>query len=423
MQVSQFSKGCAELDTASAGRRLLLFAYYFPPLNESGAQRPFRFVRYLERQGYRTQVITYSAQGGGAPWPDAVEAQSDPHAGYSTKIGNWISRAVQRILPYNDQLPWITPALAEARRLVPAIRPAAILSTSPPVVCHLAALASKRRYGIPWIADFRDPIYGNPHRSRRITRPYEAAVEGAILRNADAVIANTDTAAESLRRRYPQYGHKVHLIWNGYDPEQPLAARAIAARKHKVVLHAGSLYGGRHPGDLLESLARLIQRGRLNPATVRIRLIGWMDLSQPWATAPASEALREKGCLEFVNEVLPQEEAIRQMTVADYLLLLDGNESDEAVQVPAKLFQYIRIGRPVLAFTTKNSPSERILSQSGVRYVSVNRGMRVEEVDERVAGFFDLPSEACMPSAWFEQEFNAEEQAKTLASILQAVGA
>ncbi len=399
-------------------RTLLLFAYYFPPTNESGAKRPFRFVRYLQRHGYRTQVVTASPQPPGSPWKDAREAPDGTAPDWKTRWGALACAAVQRVIPYNDQLPWVAHAVAQAERIVLETRPAAILSTSPPVACHLAAMAMKRKYGLPWVADLRDPVYNNPHRVRLLSRPYDAAVEQMIVRYADLLIANTDSATEDLRRRYPRMAHKIHLIWNGYDPEDPLEPRPIPPRDVKLLLHAGSIYAGRHPGAVLESLKRLIDGGRLDPAKFRIRLIGWLDLSQPWISGATAAALQELGCLEYVPEMVPEPQAIREMAEADYLLLLDGNDSGKGLQVPAKLFQYMRIGRPILASTAKDSPSERILAHGGIPYVAAYPGASGDRMDECLLALNRLPTDPVQPNAWFEERFNAESQTRMLAALL-----
>ena len=401
---------------------LLLFAYYFPPANTSGAQRPFRFAKYLRSHNFQAHVITSSPQGEDAPWKNVREVPGRTEPSLMAAIGAQLFSALQRVLPYNDQLPWVSHAASAAGRVVSETRPVAMLSTSPPVACHAAALLTKWRFGIPWIADFRDPFYANPLRPRKLSRPYEALLEGLIVSNADAIIANTEHAGDLLRRRYGRFEKKIHVIWNGYDPEEPLAALPLPKRDQKVLMHAGTLYGGRHPGALVASLDRLIERGVLNPDRVRLRLIGWMEnTSVPWTSQPAFQALRDRGCLEYISEVIPQPEAVREMAEADGLLLLDLNDTGQAVQVPAKLFQYVRIGRPILAFTSPDSPSERILKNCGVPYVTVYPNASDEQIDQRVASFFELSSEPTRPSPWFEEQFNGEGQTRVLASILQHI--
>ncbi len=67
---------------------------------------------------------------------------------------------------------------------------------------------------------------------------------------ADAIIANTDAAHKMMVGRYPKWRDKYHLIWNGYDPEHSLEPLRIPERNYRSMVHAGSLYGQRHPSEV-----------------------------------------------------------------------------------------------------------------------------------------------------------------------------
>jgi glycosyltransferase involved in cell wall biosynthesis len=333
-----------------------------------------------------------------------------------------MGRLIQRyLLPYDDELPWASHALAEAEAVL-ALRPAvAVLSTSPPVATHLVALWLKRRHGLSWAADFRDPLRGNPFRSRRWFFPYDALLEGLLFRHADALIANTDTLAAMWHRRHTGIATKVSVIWNGFDPEDRAEPSPTSPGNRRVLAHVGSLYGGRHPGRLLSSFVRLLESGVLDADRVCTRFVGPFEEDWIRANQEVVDALRARGCLEYNGKSVPRDEARRATAEADYLLLLDMNEQDVDLQVPAKLFEYIQIGRPILAFTRCDSPSERILKSSGVPYRVVHHGSPDDEVDRQVRELFDLPAEPMRPGAWFEEQFNGRNQTRTLAAILDRV--
>jgi hypothetical protein len=89
--------------------------------------------------------------------------------------------------------------------------------------------------------------------------------------------------------------------------------------------------------------------------------------------------------------------------------------------VPGKLFEYLQIGRPILAFVMRNSPIERILAKSGVPYRCIYSNSAANEMDRTIAEFFTLPSDALTVSDWFQQTFRAEEQARTLSSLIETL--
>jgi glycosyltransferase involved in cell wall biosynthesis len=331
-----------------------------------------------------------------------------------------LARLTQRfLLPYNDGLPWAVHVLLEAESVL-ARRPiAAILSTSPPVGIHLAALRIKRRHRLPWIADFRDPIRGNPFRSRRWIYPYDRMVENRIVRHADALVANTDVVAEMWGRHHPEAVDKIHTLWNGFDPDDRARPLPPPPRDRRVLAHVGSLGPGRQPDVLLPSLVRLVESGELAADSFRVQLVGRIQNGRLEGDRSAEDKLRAWGCLEYDGHAVPRAEAQRAGAEADYLLLLDLNDEGASLQVPAKVFEYVQIGRPILAFTTRrDSPTERILRGSGVPYQIVHQDTPPDEVDRRVLRLFALPTEPVRPSAWFEEHFDGRKQVRDLARLL-----
>ena len=97
------------------------------------------------------------------------------------------------------------------------------------------------------------------------------------------------------------------------------------------------------------------------------------------------------------------------MQTADYLLLLDINDRALGLQVPAKLFEYIQIGRPILAFTGRHSPVERILEQSGIPHACIHPDDPTQAVDERVLKVLCMSKRPVQPSQWFKEMFDGCE--------------
>ena len=399
-------------------KALLILAAAFPPENLSGSKRPFRFAKYLPPLGYEVQVVTACKDSGELGWNNVRIADPARASVAVKRTSKWLQRLQRHLLPYNDQLPWIPHAIAAAEAIFHETPVGAVLSTSPPVGSHFAAAELKRRHGIRWIADFRDPLYGNPWRSRRFAWIYDMILEHYIVSNADAVIANTDTAGDALRRRYPSLARKIFVVWNGYDPDDNVEAGPIPSRDFRVVAHIGSLGGGRHPGLLLDSMERLCRGGLLDPRTIRLRLIGSMDPNESWFNRPSCQSLVKQGCLEYTGKTVPEPEARRQMSEADFLLLLDLNNFGASLQLPAKLFEYLRIGRPVLAFTSPGSPTEQILAKSGVPYCCLHPTDSSERIDGALGEFLRLPSTPAAASPWFWETFGAPSHAQMLADIL-----
>jgi hypothetical protein len=401
--------------------RVVIMAHSFPPHNLIGARRPYHFAKYLPNFGFDVEVISAPCVGVLEGWNNVRRVPEQVAARCSWTNTRRILAAVQRyVLPYNCELEWAAYAIAAAAEVLVEHPGSILMTTSPPVATHIAALELKCRYGITWVADCRDPIRGNPFHDSLRARAFDWTLERMVIAQADAVIANTDTAQSALRQHYPASSSKIHLIWNGYDPAYALKAAPISTRDCKNMAHVGSLYGGRHPGILMKAVERLIGNGLLRASDLRIRLIGSIELDQPWIRESGFERLRKLGCVEYTENFLPQQQAEAEMARADYLLLVDLNQSGRSLQVPGKLFEYIQVGRPILALTVKGSPVERILSKSGVAHECLHPSDSDEETDQKLQRFLLMPSTPAEPSVWFREHFDASQQTRTLASLLQA---
>src|SRR5262249_20265637 len=112
--------------------------------------------------GYATHVVTASDQDRYNK-PDSVHHSVDP---LQHKSG--LARVSRAFLEYmhpgtGPMLGWVPKAYATARQVIETVPISLILSTSPPPPVHVTAFWLKKRYpGLKWVADFRDPMKGNP---------------------------------------------------------------------------------------------------------------------------------------------------------------------------------------------------------------------------------------------------------------------
>lgn len=395
---------------------VLLLAYYYPPRNTIGAARPSRFARYLRGFGYDCEVVSFGDKTGFNSGTGVHQVAPRDGLGLAFSPSGLLIRAVQKLFStYNDRLSWISPAIQEGTRVIRKTSAHLMISTSPPVATHLAALRIKQRTGIKWVADFRDPLSDNPFRSPLWNAIADPAIERLILHEADRVIANTDAVASVWGARYPQWKYKICVIENGFDPDEPLGPAPLPERNYKLLVYAGEIYGSRYPADLFASMLRLLESGRVDSASHRIKLVGPIREESPIFRDPAARALIEGGQLSYDGQARPRKEALDEIARADSLLYLDFHSG---LQIPAKLFEYLRIGRPILAFTNSGSPAEHILENSGVPFEAVHPAESNECKDEKLLSFLALPSDFHAPSDWFLDRFNGQHQTQILARLL-----
>lgn len=396
-------------------RHLLLLTPAIPPDPITAAARAGRMLKYLPEHGYEIDVVTQgqtstitSGVWRVGPRPGAAPAPLLSRLGYLLK----------RLLPHDDQLAWAAHVYATAASLSSRRHYDAVISTAPPMGIHIAAILLKKKTGVPVLCDFRDPLVGNPFRAPDVLFPHDRLMESFVARHADAVICNTDTAWEEFRMRHRGHAGKCYLVWNGFDPDEQRAQEAGDSGELRTVAHVGTLYGGRDPRPLLASVRRLASSGRLRPGMARFLLAGPIQAEMKARLEEDFATLLDGGFLEIDNREIPRAEADRIARSAGSSLIVDTNNRGVSVQVPAKLFTSILLGKPLLALTYEGSTTEGVLGRSGLNYRCIDPRWEPGRIDAQLDEFLGLPVTAVAPSQWFLQTFDGRRQVCEVARIL-----
>ena len=413
---------------SSVADQALILSYYFPPMNGPGTQHPLAFHRYLPHYGIATHVLTSAYYG-----DENVDSTLDHIANTSyipyhgpERLWRALFLAETKIqyrfgLYEHGILPWLPLAYRYACRWIREHGCTAIVSTSPPISNHLLAYRLKKTFpSLRWIADLQDPLVGNPFRkSKGRIRQWEERSEHKIFSLADAISANTDTVRALWLAKYPHWAAKFSVVWNGFDPAESVAALPLPARPQPTIAHVGALYGGRLPGPLFDSIYRLSRAGRLRSSDFKLDFTGSVSL-QDLPNQQQIQTLIEEGWLSIRDKYVPRTEALRITAEADMTLLLDLTyPHNTKLQVPSKIYDYVRVGRPILAFTPENSPTERILRRSGIAAEIISSTATPEQVDEGLLRFLALPRAPQPASPWFLENFDARNLAGRVAKMIR----
>jgi glycosyltransferase involved in cell wall biosynthesis len=390
----------------SPTKKVLMIAYFFPPvggLGAAGSQRTLKFAKYLRRHRWEPVILTvredcyesYFALDTSLllrvppglkiirtyviRWlTKLLEIKSRFRANpaeknHPTKTSsngsrvqggrrNWYQVLKDGLtglfdIP-DDQIGWFLPGFVGGVRAVRREAVDVIFSTGKPWTAHLIGMALKRWTGKPLVVDFRDPWLTNPFRdgSNTFRNRVEAYLEKRVVEIADLVVANTATLKDEFLSRFPQQPpDKFVVLLNGFDPDDFGGAtnkRADLAGQF-IVTHTGFLYGRRDPRQFLEALALLLETQRIDRDRIKISLVGSVDL--PYDLPEYLRARRLDGVVNLVEQVTYQD-SLEYLRNSDALLLLQPGTK---TQIPSKLFEYIALGKPILAV----SPSDGATSQ------------------------------------------------------------
>ena len=360
-------------------KRVLMVAFQFPPFAGSSAvQRTLRFVRYLPEFGWEPVVLTAH--------PRAYEQRS-PDQLLDIPRGTVIERAfcldaarhlgLFRRYPASFARPdrwisWWPWAVLKGLQLVARYKPDALWSTFPIPTAHKIGRSLHRRTRLPWIADFRDPMVQPDDPADPILWAAYERVEQATIADSQLNVFTTAGTCALYRARYQDRPNASFVVVeNGYDEEVFTSLTDVSASPKPattgrlLLLHSGAIYPlERDPTQLFLALKVLVAKGVVSPRTMRVRLR---------ATGHDPEIRRmivECGVADIVELAPPvsYREAISEMLVADALLILQGGQVK--TQVPAKVYEYLRARRPILALTDPDGDTARVLASAGVRHIA-----------------------------------------------------
>jgi glycosyltransferase involved in cell wall biosynthesis len=252
---------------------------------------------------------------------------------------------------------WLPFALYKGINILKKEKIDAILSTSMPNTCHLVALSLKKRFKLPWIADFRDSWTQKP--SIKYTPSIlklENKMEAAVIRNADRITAINTPICRKLAQKYPdQPSNKFITIPHGFDPHDFLNVKRIPTKKFTIT-YTGSFYGRRNPKNFLQAIKELVDENKKVKNDIQIQFIGNNEVVKKYMKDyNINSIIRTKG---FV----PHKEIFSILKGSDILLLIIGSGKDSDKISTGKIFEYMGSGTPILALIPNGVAADIIKS-------------------------------------------------------------
>lgn len=257
---------------------------------------------------------------------------------------------------------WWPGGVLAGLKVIRRYRPAAIWSTCPIATAHMIGASLAKRTELPWIADFRDPLFQPNYPSDGRVRERNLCIERSTITRARWSTFTTPSALREYQTRYPASSDRMVLIENGYDEGSFHGVNASGPIHpgRLTLVHSGVVYSSeRDPTCLMQALATLRDTCPGTYDRLRIRFRGPADHGLVLQLA------RRHG-VEAAIECLPPlgyREALSEMLSADGLLLLQAANCN--AQIPAKYYEYIRASKPVIALTDPTGDTGRALRQAG----------------------------------------------------------
>ena len=389
-------------------KRILVLAPYFAPDASIGTRRSLGLANYLVSRGWHVDVVTVSESDLSlidksshfrvepeirihrVPSVDFIEKLLWPFKLLSrltsggTRDHKW-GAAAAREDNYFDatgrSARWLWPVYIPDKKLQWALRLACsrrirqlaeaadcIYSSSPPHSIHITGAILKFLTKKPWVIDFRDPWVTNPFRelpNSVLVVNYDRYLERKVISLCDRIVCATPRMANDLIERYKGIDEKIISVLNGYDPVlfSENGYVAYVDRERVKLTHVGSLYGKRDITFLLQALSILKEE---EPDIVKDFCVEFIG---PGTTSYRKmiEEMELKGTVKLDGPISYNKalDKYRQATACICVGVLGTNVGFD---IPAKLYEFISLGKPVFALAGASSNIAIILQNAGVQY-------------------------------------------------------
>jgi glycosyltransferase involved in cell wall biosynthesis len=358
-------------------KRVLVIAYFFPPLANSGTQRTTKFVKGLPEFGWQPVVV--AGRGAFDDLRDetllreldaalAVSRVPMLNEVLGDALGRVLGDRAGRAIDWRLRAALATPDLYggwryTARRAASALMRAqafdVILATGFPWTALLVGRDLSVSMGVPLVADFRDVwTLDDVFLPDAITRRHRRQ-ERSVVRQASSVISVSPIMTDSMRELHStEDPEKFQTVFNGYDPDDLCTLEPYPAPAHDKVriVYTGVWRPTYGPHLLYDAIAAL---HRDDPKMIR-------NLEVVTAGFPKGHA-REMGIDRYVTELgqISHPLALGLMASADALYAPLPLGRYHRLALPGKLYEYLAVGRPVFSTTAFDGETAKLLAQIG----------------------------------------------------------
>lgn len=369
-------------------KRCLFITHSFPPLGTAGVQRAVQFVRHLPSFGWMPTVLTvkddptYQKDHSLSPLvPPSVRVIRAPMLSplllfkvlWKCRLHRVAEFLEQFLLFPDTKVGWLPFALRKAFEVCRREKIDVVYTTSPPETTQLVGLYLKNRLKLPWVVDYRNEWTTNPYGRGTgvcLHLPWHSRLERKVTLSADRVITLSPAHTEMLIKADPQARDKYVTIENGFDAVEVEAAAKRAKTETEVTSHcedaerrrqrifnlvyAGAFHSKLTPFLFLDTLQKLITNGVIDESRFRFSVAGY-----PWELR---DHLGRYG--KWINYAgyLAHEDALVLMHRASALLLMIRPDAPRTL--PGKLYEYLAVGKPILALVPPNGLAAKIISEA-----------------------------------------------------------
>ncbi|MBI4723287.1 MAG: glycosyltransferase [Candidatus Stahlbacteria bacterium] len=384
-------------------KRVLVIAYYFPPLGMGGVRRVVNFCKYLPNFGFKPIVMTvkdiaYFAQDNELAkeirCPVYRSNSLDPLRlmkilSTGTKDFGFVRAKYQGVgnflfLPDN-KIGWLSFGVKLGLKLIRQNKIDIIFATAPPYTGLVMGWLLKKISGLPLVIEFRDPWPYFPYPTC-VHKWIGNRLKNKVIADADAIISvnehiklsllseyrrqktgdrrqeTEDRRQETGDRRQKTGDRKIEVIPPGYSPDDfPKSFERNKPKDKFTILYTGAFIPPRTPLYFLKAISTLITNGQIKMSDIRVEIIGFCD-------EKVKSIANDLNLAEVVSfkPYQTHKYCLERIIATDILwIMMDEMETGAST---GKIGEYLGAGRPILA-TIPDSPCADIIRKTNIGVV------------------------------------------------------
>jgi glycosyltransferase involved in cell wall biosynthesis len=372
-------------------KNVLFITYYWPPSGKASLHWPLKIIKHLPSFGWMPSVLTidedtftqkdetflneiptdvkviksksfepfniYKRFTGKSKEDQLIASEliSRKNKSLAHNLSIWIR---MNLFVPDARVGWYFPAVKKGIKFLSNEKVEAIVSIGPPHTAHLVGKKLSLQFKIPHIPVFIDPwvdisYYKNYKRSG-ITLSLDNRLEKSVLEYATDIVFVTETMKEDYVKKYPFIKEKSNVLYWGYSEEDFSLSPSRFPEKdgnEEVILHAGNIFDHQNPKHFWQTLRNEID----NSKKLKMVFIGTVspEIKQSIKNSGLDEHTEYRGFLAY-------KEMLKEMLKSSYLLVC----ATEPRHVPGKLFEYLRAGKPIIAFGDGNEEVKKIITEA-----------------------------------------------------------
>lgn len=366
--------------------KVLIITYYWPPAGGSGVQRWLKFVKYL--RVFDVEPVVYTVDNPEYTLidetlhneiPENVEIlkqpiwepnsllskikskQKETSAGFLNPNPSFIEKKLHYIranyfIPDSRKY-WIKPSVRFISNYLKNNDIDLVITTGPPHSLHLIGLELQKQNSIKWIADFRDPWteidYFHQLPLTKASLKKHELLERKVLENADSVLV----VGKTMKENFKKFNKNIHVLTNGFDSN--LINKNLELDKKFTITHIGLMNADRNPLILWKVLAELLSKDKEFASDLQVKLIG-KSASEVHSSIKKYEL---DDNVQFIG-YLPHQKVLDHQRSSQVLLLVANNVPSAKGIITGKIFEYLQVKRPILAFAPKDGDLAEIIENT-----------------------------------------------------------